>query len=238
MYFRFLILKYSLLYFGLGLLLFAELAQASCFLEPSSQFKALGHSVHQGHEVLSKSHQLKTYRALDKKTGEWLELSWSEDCKAAAKINRLRPSPKPVGSSAILHDEDLFKALHLKQSRAFYLWSPRFTYSLSWMQEAKIQLEALGFEFVAAYDPQVSLDVARRTLAQAARQHLDFIPRKDFNKILNRLDVHEFRMRGLLDHYPQIVLVRDGKISRTPIQGLLKPKGLKRLIENMEWDIR
>lgn len=174
------------------------------------------------------------FRSPTKTTGIWIQLETRPD--KSQQFRRVSAS----SVDTVLFQSDCQKQAHSKKNsqrgynaQAFtdahlekirlsktpsliYLWSPNMIYSVKKSHIFRKAAQSLKMDFVPIMDSRASEQFGR-TLASAANADLPI-------KTNESLDL---KMREATVHYPSVLVIANGKISRKPIVGVYTPELLR-----------
>ena len=147
-----------------------------------------------------------------------VEVSFNPKCE-----RRLVVMPKLLPESSSLFTDLKLEALIKKSFRVLiYVWSPHMPYSVRGFSEAQSYAQKNNYDFLALLDPQADQDFA---IQVATKNHFPA-------KSLQRNASNELRMRGMLLHFPSM-LVYDAKTGFSPIlPGYVEAPIFKKVVES------
>lgn len=210
-----------------------------CEKQIDAKLKELGSSNKWTRVVDSKANH-KTYRTPTKNFAQWIEIvagdqpemyhispqgirefGWNMSNCEMNKSTLPNPDRNYINIKGDVYTDAHLKAqMDRKESILIYVFSPRMTYSVKYMDELANEAEELGLKFVPLVEPSVNL---------AEIQNI--IPTKTKYKILRSASV-EILMRQMLLHFPSSLVIHRGQIMDPYIFGAMPKEDFKIRIIN------
>lgn len=170
--------------------------------------------------VINKNGIPKIYASTNDRT---LEIEFDDLCESK-RIQKngmdFRKTTKDKSKSEWLDDIKLKKILGRYDQGIIYVWSPEMIYSAKYWKEFRDVAKRMNLAFIPLIDPRASLiDVAMANTKYG-------IEPSDL-----KLNSVELYMRNLTIHYPTSLVFSRGRLSDTPIVGVMPEEDLKRAIQ-------
>ena len=155
------------------------------------------------------------------KAGQVRILEWDKSTckrKLVSGFQTLENFQKEFSSPRSFKDEDLKALLDSRKDYLIYLWSPGAVYSVDFMRDFAEQAKKEGLHFVPI--------LGDASFAGALVQNA--IKKSGVSQDSKVIASFELLLREGLVHFPSTYLISKGRISRTPITGVMPPDELKK----------
>jgi hypothetical protein len=113
-----------------------------------------------------------------------------------------------------LGDAELAALMKKNPKGVLYLWSPRFTHSVTAFEELKKAAKTAGVPFFTAMDPRAPQELLREISKLSRATGLSE----------TRFSAIELHARGVMSHFPMTLVFRDGRFLAPPIVGANSPE--------------
>ncbi len=132
-------------------------------------------------------------------------------------------------------DIKLEKLLSENSKAVIYLWSPKFSYSLTFYNKAKATAEKLGYKFIPLLDPRANTSEAK------AAQDVFFASgfKRDLasNFINSKMFSYDLFLRNGFNHFPVTFITGNKKIHPRFMTGLMTEEGMIKMVKDLEKEL-